>query len=108
MSASRLATSLIVAGCCLSLAGCGFIFESRTERAMRNTPNFKSGYADGCSTANAQGTNYGRTMTRDDNLYRSDKAYRAGWAAGVSACRSNLASQPGVPGNPIPDVSPGR
>lgn len=76
---------------------------------MRNAPNFKSGYADGCATANAQGTDYGRSQTRDDSLYRVDKAYRAGWAAGVSACRSNLASgQPGTPQGAIPDVNPGR
>src|ERR1051325_1445347 len=93
----------------VSLTGCGFLFETRAERATRNSPNFKSGYSDGCATANAQGTNYGRNQTRDDALYRSDKAYRAGWAAGVSACQSNLATQPGVPTNsPIPDHGPGR
>lgn len=92
----------------MSLGGCGFIFETRAERAMRNTPDFKSGYADGCATANSQGTNYGRSQTRDDELYRRSKPYRAGWAAGVSSCRSNLADQPGVPGSPIPDVNPGR
>jgi hypothetical protein len=108
MVLSRRISVTVTVLACLSLAGCGFIFESSAERATRNSPNFKSGYADGCATANAQGTNYGRNQVRDDGLYRSDKAYRAGWAAGVSACQSNLASQPGVPRNPIPDVNPGR
>ena len=108
MIASPVVRTAILTLACLSLAGCGFIFESKAEQATRNSPNFKSGYSDGCATANAQGTNYGRAQTRDDALYRADKAYRAGWAAGVSACQSNLASQPGVPRSPIPDVSPGR
>ncbi len=104
----RLLRNAVFATSCLALAGCGFIFESSAERATRNSPDFKSGYSDGCATANAQGTNYGRAITRDDAMYRTNKAYRAGWAAGVSACQSNLASQPGVPGSPIPDVNPGR
>ncbi len=108
MNPLRVLRNLSVISTCLALAGCGFLFESKAERAMRNTPDFKSGYADGCATANAQGTDYGRQMTRDDSLYKSDKAYRAGWAAGVSSCRSNLAEQPGTPTAPIPDVNPGH
>ena len=105
---SRILTVLFVAIASVSLASCGFLFETRAERATRNSPNFKSGYADGCATANSQGTDYGRSRTRDDQLYASDKAYRAGWAAGVSACQSNLAGQPGTPQGAIPDVNPGR
>jgi hypothetical protein len=108
MSLTRALGHAVLVLSCLSLAGCGFIFESRAERATRNSPNFRSGYSDGCATANAQGTNFGRAMTRDDALYRSDRAYRAGWAAGVSACQSTLARQPGTPSTPIPDVNPGR
>ncbi len=92
------------------LSGCGFLFETRAERATRNSPDFKSGYEDGCATANSQGTDYGRRSTRDDLLYRTSKPYRAGWAAGVSSCQSNLSQdQPGAPQrSPIPDVNPGR
>jgi hypothetical protein len=108
MMLSRITRVALVALTALSLSGCGFIFESRAERAMRNTPNFKSGYGDGCATANSQGVNYNRNQVRDDYLYKSDKAYRAGWAAGVSSCKSGLATQPGVPGSPIPDTLPGR
>lgn len=108
MLVSRTLRIALVSVTALSLTGCGFIFESKAERATRNSPDFKSGYSDGCATANAQGTDYGRTVVRDDEMYRTDKPYRAGWAAGVSACRSNLASQPGVPGSPIPDSSPGH
>src|SRR5881394_762010 len=108
MAVPRVVRFAVVALAAVSLAGCGFIFETQAERATRNTPDFKSGYADGCATANAQGTDYGRAQTRDAELYRRSKPYRAGWAAGVSACRSNLADQPGVPGGAIPDVNPGR
>jgi hypothetical protein len=108
MLVSRSLRIVFVTLASLSLAGCGFLFESKAERATRNSPNFKSGYSDGCATANAQGTDYDRTMVRDDEMYRTDKPYRAGWAAGVSSCRSNLAAQPGVPGSPIPDNSPGH
>ena len=109
MSVSRLVRFSLVAMVGISVSGCGFIFESSAERAMRKTPDFKSGYADGCATANAQGVNYGRDTTRDDALYKADKAYRAGWAAGVSACRTSLTErQPGTPQGPIPDVNPGQ
>ena len=108
MFVSRIWRLAVPALCAIALSGCGFIFETQAERATRNSPDFKSGYADGCATANSQGTDYGRAQTRDAELYRRSKAYRAGWAAGVSACRSNLADQPGVPGSPIPDVNPGR
>jgi hypothetical protein len=108
MTLPRSSRIALVALTALSLGGCGFIFESRAERAMRNTPNFKSGYSDGCATANAQGVNYNRNQVRDDDLYKADKAYRAGWAAGVSSCKAGLATQPGVPGGPIPDTLPGR
>jgi hypothetical protein len=110
MIVSRLVRLGLVAIATVSLSGCGFLFETRGERAMRNTPNFKSGYADGCATANAQGVNYGRDTTRDTQLYQTDKAYRAGWAAGVSSCRANLAAgQPGTPPQgPIPDTNPGQ
>jgi hypothetical protein len=109
MSVSRLVRFGLVAVVGVSVSGCGFLFETPAEKAMRATPNFKSGYSDGCATANAQGVNYGRDTTRDDELYKADKAYRAGWAAGVSSCRANLAgSQPGTPQGPIPDSRPGQ
>jgi hypothetical protein len=108
MPFSRVTRLAVLAISAVTVAGCGFIFETRAERATRNSPDFKSGYADGCATANSQGTDYGRAQTRDSELYRHSKPYRAGWAAGISACRSNLADQPGVPGSAIPDINPGR
>ncbi len=88
----------------LPLAGCMF-FESSADRAMQRSPNFKSGYADGCASANTQGTNFGRGMVRDEDLYESDRAYRRGWATGMGACRAVAPSS--QTGGPIPDRNPG-
>jgi hypothetical protein len=102
---SRIAAACLAA---LTLAGCGILFPSAREKAAKNTPNFKSGYSDGCASATQQDTNYRADMVRDQPLYDSDKDYRAGWGSGFYNCRTNVthnAVQPGV--GPIPDNSPG-
>ncbi len=77
----------------LSLTGCMF-FEGPAERKIRQLPNFRLGYDDGCATATNEGANMRRgDLVRDDALYDSDKAYRAGWASGHSSC-----ARSGVPG----------
>jgi len=74
----------------------------------KNTPGFKAGYSDGCSSANAQDTNYRAEQVRDENLYKTDKHYRSGWASGFYNCRTNLAHPVGTPNSgPIPDNQPG-
>jgi len=87
------------------LGGCIF-FETRADRNLRQQPNFRIGYDDGCATATNQGANmrHGDTM-RDDALYESDKAYRIGWAQGHNACR-RAAPTSQAPG-PLSDPSPG-
>jgi hypothetical protein len=96
--------SLIVLSA-LMLTGCMF-FETKADRSLRQQPNFRLGYEDGCATANAQGANmrHGDTV-RDDALYDADKAYRVGWANGHGMCQ-RLA-----PGNqsqgPLGDVTAG-
>src|SRR5579871_5300806 len=85
------------------LSGC----ESAQDRALRNSPDFKAGYSDGCSSAGTQGANPRDTeLSRDEESYRSNRAYRAGWGTGFNACRSyqpsgNMPSPPGQ--GPIPD-----
>lgn len=54
---------------------------------------YAAGYSDGCASASRGG---GRgaipaRIDRDETLYRSDKAYRAGWNAGYRACASPVA-----------------
>lgn len=98
---------LIALSLAFTLAACG-IFETRAQRATRNTPSYKDGYDDGCATANSAGANYRGQQVRDDELYQTDKAYRAGWANGLSMCRGSLAQQEGTRVSPVPDNEPGR
>ncbi|HEY4941558.1 MAG TPA: hypothetical protein VII56_09020 [Rhizomicrobium sp.] len=86
----------------LTLTGCIF-FETPRERAMRNDPNFKAGYSDGCASANARGTNYRGDQVRDGAAYQSSQPYRAGWSAGYATCNNQLrAPDPNVGGMPAP------
>ncbi len=91
----------------LSLAGCGILFPSAKDRAAKNTPGFKSGYSDGCASATVQDTNYRNDTVRDEESYRSDKNYRAGWNSGFTNCRTNRTHMPAPGVGPIPDNNPG-
>ena len=73
----------------LTLTGCIF-FETPRERAMRNDPNFKAGYSDGCASANARGTSFRGDQVRDEAAYAVSKPYRSGWSAGYSTCNNQL------------------
>lgn len=108
MTRSSFALRLTAVLLSLTLTGCIF-FESRHERAMRNDPNFKAGYSDGCASANAQGTDLRRgDSVRDESAYATNKPYRAGWAAGHAACNNtyNGSTQPNVGG--MPSRPPGQ
>jgi len=98
----------VVAVAALSLAGCGIFFPSARQRAEKNSPGFKNGYSDGCASAAARGANYREPLVRDEAAYGSDKAYRAGWASGLTNCRTATTVNPATPGvGPIPDNNPG-
>lgn len=75
---------------------------------MQKSPSFKEGYSDGCATAGGQPANMRETTDiRDKALAKTDKAYRAGWSAGYTACRPvNAVSTP--QSGPIPDPYPPR
>lgn len=93
-----LASTVLLSGCML--------FETRADRALRQQPNFRAGYEDGCASANAEGANMRRgNVVRDDALYDSDKAYRVGWANGHMACSPQVAG--GQARGPLQDVNPG-
>jgi hypothetical protein len=88
------------------LAAC----ESPARRALEASPDYKVGYNDGCATAGSQGGANPRqdSTVRDEEAYRSNPAYRAGWGSGLTACRPMAAqqSQPGQPGGmpPMPGM----
>lgn len=101
--------SIVVAIAVLSLAGCGILMPSARDRAAKNTPGFKSGFSDGCASATIQQTNYRADQVRDENLYKTDKHYRSGWASGFYNCRTNNGQQMNQPNaGPIPDNNPGN
>jgi hypothetical protein len=104
----NLFTRSIAVAAALTLAGCGILMPSARDRAAKNTPGFKAGYSDGCASATIQDTNYRSDQIRDENLYKTDKFYRSGWASGFYTCRTNNSHPISSPNSgPIPDNHPG-
>jgi hypothetical protein len=89
------------------LSACVF-FEGPISRKMEKSPNFKAGYSDGCATVSSTTANYReQSDVRDMALFKTDKAYRAGWSAGYTACRPvNYDATP--KSGPIADPYPPR
>ena len=65
----------------LAIAGC-----AGANSELRNEPNYGLGYNDGCSTANGRVSGFDKTVRRNENLYQSDRGYRAGWKDGYGSC----------------------
>jgi hypothetical protein len=97
----------------LPLAACG-LFPSKQERALRKSPDYKAGYQDGCNSAWSPDANKRQddTIVRDDQMYKSSKAYHMGWDKGLNVCRISSYSGRAMPGasqsGPIPDQNPGN
>jgi hypothetical protein len=89
----------------LALSGCGILFPSANMRATKDTPGFKSGFTDGCSAASAASADMSAEKFRDKALYESDPDYRAGWASGMTNCRTVNTQAPNA--GPVPDIAPG-
>ena len=102
MTPSKLLRAGVACILAASLSSCIF-FETRAQRAMRNNPNFKIGYADGCASANAQGTSYLGDKVRDDALFQTSQPYRAGWSNGYTVCNSELNRSGDTNVNGMPD-----
>ncbi len=67
----------------LPLSACG-LFVSKETRALRKTPDYRAGYQDGCNSAYGPDADkrHDDTIVRDDQQYKSNKAYRSGWNRG--------------------------
>lgn len=65
----------------LPLAACASSSEYKDE------PNYQIGYSQGCSSATNMVPGDKSTITRDEDAYARDKAYRAGWKKGFNACK---------------------
>ena len=88
----------------LALAGCAL----GQDRAVRNSQPYKVGYADGCAAATSAGSSYRHGPVTNEDAFRHNDAYRAGWNTGYSACR-RTGNMPGTePGQPVPEPSPGH
>jgi hypothetical protein len=53
----------------------------------RNSPTYREGFDDGCSTASMQGMPSQGRLVRDAALYDKDRDYRSGWTSGFASCR---------------------
>jgi hypothetical protein len=103
-----LSRTTILALACVTLSGC-VLFSSPADRAIRNSPSFKDGYADGCASGQQQGADFRGNPVRDDTLYDTDQVYRTGWASGYQTCRPLDRRQYTTAGdNPLPQADPGH
>lgn len=100
---SRLIVVVLVAS---SATGCIF-FSSPRDRAIRRSPSFQEGYSDGCAAATAPSSNYREAPARDETLYKTDSAYRAGWSSGLQTCNPAQNGM-GAGSTTIPQPNPGH
>jgi len=104
----RLFRSSVAVLALISLAGCGILLPNARDRAAKKSAEFRNGYEDGCSSSTAQDVNHRAEQVRDENLYKTDGRYRAGWASGFTNCRTTTNRPANTPNaGPIPDNSPG-
>lgn len=75
----------------LALSGCSVM---GADPAMQKNPNYRAGYDDGCAAASTMGANPREAPFRDEDLYKGDEAYRAGWSSGFSTCRDQTTGSP--------------
>lgn len=103
---TRLIGLILISG----VAGCGMLGPKIT-REMRKTPEYHAGYQDGCASAPGPDANArnGFQQLKNDEAFRTDRNYRAGWNAGFTACRPYTPQglpQPYAP--PVRDQNPGN
>ena len=52
-----------------------------------DSPTYRVGFDDGCTTASGEGLSVPKTPQRNALLYERDSDYRAGWGVGHAFCR---------------------
>jgi hypothetical protein len=98
----------------LSPLGACSLFLSKETRALRKSPDYRAGYQDGCNSGYGPGADKSQeaTFVRDEEAYRTNKAYRTGWGMGRNACRGTgyTGAMPSTSsgGGPVRDPYPGR
>jgi len=82
-------TALLCLVLSLALAGCGTFGDDQSE-----DPDYQTGYSAGCGTGTGYIPGNSSTVIRDPDMWRTSKAYRAGWKKGFNACRTSTAASP--------------
>jgi len=91
IAARNFAIGLIGASA-LFLAAC----ETARDPQLLSNPNYSSGYADGCQSAQTRVNGFDDSITRNNLLAETEPAYEIGWRDGYAACGgSNLDSSDG-------------
>lgn len=67
--------------CLLALPACA----SWGEAA--DGPFYQPGVTDGCRTAEARNASFSTEVYKDEQLFRTEESYRAGWRAGFAQCQ---------------------
>jgi hypothetical protein len=57
-----------------------------TDPALLESPNYSMGYTDGCATGNQRVHGFSDTVTRNEQMFDDDEAYRVGWRDGYGSC----------------------
>lgn len=70
------ATVLLVLGACAL----------ERDQEVLDSPEYKTGYADGCRTANTRLAGIKATIHRNEGLYSTSENYRIGWGDGYANC----------------------
>lgn len=58
-----------------------------TYTPEQDGPYYAKGYSDGCRTAEAQQAAFNTESFQDEDLFKIDGSYRAGWRVGYAECR---------------------
>jgi hypothetical protein len=82
-----------------TLAGC-----ADGNPALRKNPSFQEGYEDGCQAATDEGADLRGRTVGDEQLLKTDDAYRAGYGNGLRMCRRTNGETGTLPGTRPPLV----
>ncbi|MEL6111243.1 MAG: hypothetical protein AAFR20_00425 [Pseudomonadota bacterium] len=80
---------LFRASCALGILGALVLTGCATAdvSTLQEEPGYVAGFSDGCQTVNESDKSFSTRRVRDDFAFDEDKAYRAGWRAGLQQCR---------------------
>jgi len=90
---------LLVPTLALALSAGGCTLWSSSEPL--DEASYQTGYGQGCNTGQQRQNAYSDYVDRDETRYGEDRSYKAGWNAGLRACRRSAhdpyGANPGAP-----------